>query len=330
MFEHSRLIHTFQATKITFECIRKFNGENTNAKIAQLLEIDQSEVEALCAYLLGENLLQTERPKKLDYRYSRQLNFLSSFETSCVSRHDLQQKLVSARVVVVGLGAIGTWVTESLARCGLGALTLVDPDTVEICNLPRQGLYSEADVGSLKVDAAKRRLRDLNSEIKVKATNLFVDCPEVLIPHIEDASVVINCSDIPDVTITNDIISLACFPLRVPHLLCGGYDGHSSFVGQTVIPFETSCWRCYAESQIYDISLKGFRHVPITAGNLEGGTLAPISCITANIHALEAMKLITGYYEAGLINRKAELDFLGYGLTYTQIPRNPHCSLCAQ
>ncbi len=328
LFEHSRLIHTFQVSDLACECIKLFDGTRTNTDIAQKLGLQKVEVQELCLYLNDQNILQLAHPEKVDQRYSRQLNFLSSFESALVSRYDLHERMLDATIVIVGMGSIGSWIAESLVRSGIGGITLIDCDIVDQSNLPRQALYAESDIGLKKVSAAANRLWQVNKSLNIKQIDTFVESPNDLASHIIDATVVVNCTDEPDVTTTNDIVSIACFEKCIPHVLCGGYDGHLSYIGQTVIPFKTSCWRCYSESMIYDKSLKGYKHIAVTSSKAQGGTLAPVSAIMANIHALEVIKIVTGYHASGMKNRKAEFDFLTYSLHFTDIPRNPRCTLC--
>lgn len=263
-------------------------------------------------------------------RYERQLNFFASFETEKISREKYLEKLENSTVVILGVGGIGSWLTESLIRSGVGRLRLIDPDIVELSNLPRQALYSENDIGKSKVEAAKDKLTYINSNTNIEWVQQFITSASELIPLIENSTLVINCSDNPSVSDTNDLVSEACFKLNIPHLLCGGYDGHLSFVGQTVIPYKTACWRCYSESGIYEKSLQGFSHVPITPSSVEGGTLAPITSITANLHAIEAIRVVSGYDKPTMINCKAELDFSSFTLHKTRIRKRKNCSLCGQ
>ena len=86
---------------------------------------------------------------------------------------DAIQKLQNARVAVFGLGGVGGYVVEALARSGLGSLDLIDSDTVSVSNLNRQILATHSTVGMLKVDAARNRVLDINPDCRVKTWPVF-------------------------------------------------------------------------------------------------------------------------------------------------------------
>ena len=86
---------------------------------------------------------------------------------------DAIQKLQNARVAVFGLGGVGGYVVEALARSGVGSLDLIDSDTVSVSNLNRQILATHSTVGMLKVDAARNRVLDINPDCQVKTWPVF-------------------------------------------------------------------------------------------------------------------------------------------------------------
>jgi molybdopterin/thiamine biosynthesis adenylyltransferase len=332
LFQSSRIVVSFETGTLTFECIKLFDGFHTIKAIAGKTGVSIPEIKSLVRSLKKENIIMevSTRNLKEKSRYNRQLNFFASFETEKILRERYLEKLENATVTILGIGGIGSWLAESLVRSGVGRLQLIDPDIVDLSNLPRQALYSENDIGKFKVEAAKDKLMIINSRANIEGARKFITSPSELLPFIENSTLVINCSDSPSVSDTNDIVSEACFKLNIPHLLCGGYDGHLSFVGQTVIPYKTACWKCYSESGIYEKSLRGFSHVSITSSSLEGGTLAPIASITANLHAIEAIRVISGYGKPTMTNCKAELDFSSFMLHKTRVRKRKNCSLCGQ
>ncbi|MDH3355772.1 MAG: molybdopterin-synthase adenylyltransferase MoeB, partial [Chromatiales bacterium] len=105
-----------------------------------------------------------------------------------------QQKLNSARVLIIGMGGLGSPVVTYLAAAGVGELVLVDFDTVDLSNLQRQIIHSTSSVGEPKVESARARIGEINPEVKVEtiATKLEGDA---LIKEVEKATVVVDCTD---------------------------------------------------------------------------------------------------------------------------------------
>lgn len=93
--------------------------------------------------------------------------------TALLLGDEAMDKLRSAKVAVFGLGGVGGYVAEALARCGIGALELIDHDTISITNINRQLLATRSTVGMDKVEAAKARVLDINPDIKVTARKTF-------------------------------------------------------------------------------------------------------------------------------------------------------------
>ena len=83
------------------------------------------------------------------------------------------EKLKNSRVAVFGLGGVGGYVAEALARAGVGALDLVDNDTVSLSNINRQILALHSTIGMPKIEAAKQRLKDINPNLKIECRNCF-------------------------------------------------------------------------------------------------------------------------------------------------------------
>ena len=87
---------------------------------------------------------------------------------------DAMEQLKKAHVAVFGIGGVGGYVTEALARCGVGSIDLIDNDTVSLSNINRQIIALHSTVGMLKTTVAAGRIKDINPEINVKEINTFV------------------------------------------------------------------------------------------------------------------------------------------------------------
>ena len=196
-----------------------------------------------------------------------------------------QRRLLAARVLVVGCGALGSVLANTLVRAGVGALRIVDRDFLELNNLQRQVLYDEQDVtaGLPKAVAAQNRLRQINSQVAIEAVVADVD-------HRNVGQLVSGVDLIVDGTDNFEIRYLmndAALRWNVPWI----YGGCIGAVGQTmtVLPGETPCFRCLHPE-------------PPPPGTTEtcdsAGILAPIINVVASIQACEGLKILTGHRDA--------------------------------
>ncbi|MFC5828903.1 HesA/MoeB/ThiF family protein [Nonomuraea insulae] len=142
-----------------------------------------------------------------------------------------QLRLKSARVLVLGLGGTGSHTAWTLAAAGVGRLHLVDPDAVELSNLNRQILYTEADIGRPKTEVALDRLRRVNSDIEITAERTAVDGPEELARLIDGWHVLALCADRPREPYgIQTWANRACARAGIPWV-SGGYHGPLVSVG---------------------------------------------------------------------------------------------------
>lgn len=209
-------------------------------------------------------------------RYGKQIRF------SAVGVEG-QQRLALSRVVVIGCGALGTVSANLLVRAGIGFLTIVDRDFVELDNLQRQVLFDESDVGLPKAIVARQKLRQVNSQIHVDGIVADVDFRNIeqLLHTPQRADAVIDATDNFDVRF---LINDACNK----HGLTWIYAGCLGAEGQvmTVIPGETACLNC--------LLLEG----PPPAGSAAtcdtAGILSTIINVIAAIQVNEAIKWCSG------------------------------------
>jgi molybdopterin/thiamine biosynthesis adenylyltransferase len=197
-----------------------------------------------------------------------------------------QQLLAQKTAVVVGCGALGSYIASHLVRAGVGRMVLADRDFVEWNNLPRQALYAEADAkqGVPKAVAAARRLRQLNSSVEIKehVVDVNADTVEDLVAG---ADVVLDGADNFEVRY---LVNEACVKLGIPWV----YGGVLGTYGLTaaILPGETPCLRC----------LLGPMPPPGAVLTCEtAGVLGPAVAIIAALEATEALKI--------LLDRREEL-----------------------
>ncbi len=125
------------------------------------------------------------------------------------------QKLKSSRVVIIGLGGVGSYAAEACARSSLGELTLVDYDTISLSNINRQIYALNSTINCSKVDIAKRRISDINPECKVDAKDIFLTPENLNELNLSSANYVIDAVD----NITAKIaIAKFCEEENIPHI----------------------------------------------------------------------------------------------------------------
>lgn len=330
LVEVTSTIVPFEVDRNTLNCVRLFDGTYTIEEISNRTNVPTTAVSQLISALEAAHVLETSARQRYDYqgtRFETQAHFFSGFASE--QSGDIQQKIGNASVVIIGVGGIGTWVAYGLVMAGVRNLTLVDPDTVELSNLNRQALFSADVVGHRKVTALHQKLQQFECELKVNEITEKILSVEALATVVADADLVICCADEPGTDEINRIVSQACYPGSIPHILCGGYDGHLGFVGPTIVPGESGCWFCYEQTLEHQLLSAGYEHLLITSAHVKGGNLGAISAIIANYHVLEALKVIGGFARPFLVNQVAEIDFLTYHAhlrPYHQLKECPVCS----
>ena len=223
-----------------------------------------------------------------------------------------QQAFLDSHVVIVGVGGLGSPAAMYLAAAGVGSLTLVDDDVVELSNLQRQLAHAESDLGKSKAESAVATLRGINSEVEVQAVNRRVGAAE-LGQLVSSADVVLDATDNFD---TRFAINRACLAAGVP-LVSGAA---IRLEGQVAV-FDSRL----STSPCYECLYKGGEGGDLTCA--DNGVLAPVVGIVGAMQALEALKLIAGFGEP-LIGRLLLLDASTLQWREMKLPRDPNCAAC--
>ncbi|GGI19806.1 MAG: molybdopterin-synthase adenylyltransferase MoeB [Oxalicibacterium faecigallinarum] len=225
-----------------------------------------------------------------------------------------QEKLLAGHALIIGAGGLGSPAALYLASAGVGTLTLVDNDTVDLTNLQRQILHTTSRVGQNKVDSGKEALAQINPDVRVIALNERVEGAR-LSELVAQASVVLDCSDN---FATRHAVNRACVAHRVP-LVSGAairFDGQISVFDSRT---DTPCYSClFPEDQQFD---------EINCGTM--GVFAPLVGIIGSMQAAEALRLIAGIGES-LAGRLLLLDARSMDWSSIKVARNPGCAVCGK
>lgn len=223
-----------------------------------------------------------------------------------------QKKLKNAKVLCIGAGGLGSPLTLYLTAAGVGKLGILDFDVVDFSNLQRQVIHSEKTVGELKVESAKNRLLELNSNIEIQTYNeRFVS--DNAMDIVKDYDIVVDGTDnFATRYLTND----TCVLLGKPNV----YGSIFRFEGQvSVFDAENGpCYRClYPEPPPPGL-------VPSCA---EGGVLGILPGVVGTLQASEVVKLIIGQGEP-LIGKLLFMDVLKMEPRILKLAKDPNCPIC--
>jgi molybdopterin-synthase adenylyltransferase len=256
-------------------------------------------------------------------RYDRQLPYLAEFGDP----RDVQRRLRSSEVVVLGCGGLGTWALGALAGVGVGRFVLVDHDTVELSNLNRQILYGEPDLGRQKVAVAAEWLERFDASIDVVTVARRVEGAADLHDTLTDADALVLVADWPPYELAR-WVNEACLARRVPFIVAAQQPPLLK-VGPTYIPGRGACLVCHESAvrrdfPLYDELAQQRRRDPWPAT-----TLGPASGIVGTLLGLEVLHLLVAEEPPATHDRALLLDMRSLETRWEAIERDPACSACA-
>ena len=224
-----------------------------------------------------------------------------------------QRRLLAAHALVIGAGGLGSPVALYLGTSGVGRITIVDGDCVDLTNLQRQIAHDLSRVGVPKAESAARSIAAINPTVRVNALHERADAARLL-ELVADADVVVDCSDN---FATRQAVNAACVARGRP-LVAGaaiGFDGQLS-VYDTRFP-ESPCYACAFPPD------PSFEDVACSAM----GVFAPLVGIVGSMQASEALKLVAGI-GTSVAGRLQMVDARTLEWTEIQVARNPDCPVC--
>ena len=240
-------------------------------------------------------------------RYSRQI-LLPRFDVAG------QEALKSARVLVVGAGGLGCPVALYLGAAGVGALTVVDDDTIELANLQRQIGFEQDQLGAAKAESLADRVRRINPLISVTAQTTRLEA-EALAVQVAEASVVVDCSDNFN---TRFSLNRACVRAGVPLVSGAAIRGEGQLSVFDPRRDDSPCYHClYPEQGNEDLTCS------------QAGVIAPLVGMIGAAQAMEALKVIAGVGRP-LVGRLLLLDAWDMEWREMTLARDPNCPVCGQ
>lgn len=310
--------------------LSEFNGYVKLKDIIKKFDFKQDDIIKLVDFLHLKHILikvDSIYPENLLSSKYRLINFLEEY---CYSTREVLQALehlAQKWVFVVGLGAVGTWIVDILARCGVKKFILVDNDKVELSNLHRQDFYTEQDIGRYKIDCVEERLQEIDDVELIKIYEMLDS--NFFIKHKEPFSLAINCADFPNVDTTTKIIGTECMKRKIPHIIGGGYNLHLTLIGQSILPFVSACHECFdmALEKINAPYVKNFKK--LHRQNRKIGSFTPLCTIAASLATLDAFKILCGFTNALVnTNKRIEFSIRDMDIKMFDITRNSKCKIC--
>ncbi|MEJ2765688.1 molybdopterin-synthase adenylyltransferase MoeB [Photobacterium sp. MCCC 1A19761] len=237
-------------------------------------------------------------------RYNRQI-ILRQFD------FDGQEALKASSMLILGAGGLGCASTQYLAAAGVGKLTLIDDDTVEVSNLQRQVLHSDATVGLLKVESAKQALQTINPNTQVDTLARRLDDSELL-PLIAQHSLVLDCSDNVE---TRNQLNRLCHQSRTP-LISGAAIRMEGQISVYTYQDDEPCYQCLS-------ALFGQQALSC----VEAGIMSPVVGIVGAVQAMEAIKVVAGMGQP-LNGKILMLDAMTMSWREMKLSKQPSCPVC--
>lgn len=223
-----------------------------------------------------------------------------------------QQKLINSHVVILGVGGLGSPVSMYLASAGVGELTLVDDDKVELSNLQRQIVHQFSSIDEFKVHSAKKTLLELNPECKVNTIEQRLS-ENQLDELMQNVTLVVDCSDNFE---TRFMLNRVCFKNSIP-LVSGAAIRWEGQLATFPMTQGAPCYRClYDEKTSNDQSCS------------QNGVVSPLVGIIGSIQALEVIKLLvnTGKPLLGRLMLFDALDMSWQTIKFNKLTNCPVCS----
>jgi len=276
---------------VVWSLLTAMDGTRTPAQIAAAVRADRPHlpepalvgaIDQLVATGFLEDAATAEDPAAGE-RYSRSTAYYSYVDrTPRASMTEVPHLIAAAHVTVLGVGGVGSTAAHALAASGVGGLTLIDPDVVELSNLNRQLLFTTKDIGRPKVDAAAERLTELRPDLAVDVRHSALTSAAEIADLFAESQVVLLCADTP--AEIEQWCNTAALTTTTPWV-SGAYDGPHVCVTRYDPP-HGPCWRC--------LRLQHYDRDPLPGETTPHMATAATTGLAGNLTAHVALAQITG------------------------------------
>ncbi|MCQ1059097.1 molybdopterin-synthase adenylyltransferase MoeB [Photobacterium sp. ZSDE20] len=237
-------------------------------------------------------------------RYNRQI-ILKQFD------FDGQEALKASSMLVLGAGGLGCASTQYLAAAGVGKMTIIDDDKVEVSNLQRQVLHNDSTVGMLKVESARQALQTINPNTTIETVAERLDDVS-LKALIEQHDIVLDCCDNVD---TRNQLNRLCFETKTP-LISGAAIRMEGQISVYTYQDNEPCYQCLSAL---------FGQQALTC--VEAGIMSPVVGIVGAVQAMEAIKVAAKMGQP-LTGKILMLDAMTMSWREMVLAKQPSCTIC--
>ena len=290
--------------------------ENLINKVAEETKYDKNDIECTIDYLIEEGFITNSDDinKILNNEfYNREKLY---FYMLC--EKNINFDILNKRILILGLGGIGSIVVQLLARAGFKKFIIVDNDKVEKSNLIRQLSYDLSDIGKLKIDVIDEKLSMISEDIDIKKINKFISDENDITDEVKMVDFVICTIDKPERKIRR-IINDVCVKLNVP-VLFSGFSEHVGMIGPFIVPNKTACLSCI-EKEENDIPLNNVKTVP---------SYGPLCSLISSIVSDQVINYFVKFKNDSLIGKTMMFNMYTYESKIINWEKNKTCKRCGE
>lgn len=258
-------------------------------------------------------------------RYFSNLAFFDTFASLTRAAASFQRDLLDAHVVFLGTGGVGSSVIQALAGAGVGSMTLLDNDVVEVRNFARQYLYRERDLGAPKVERAAEWVRAFDSRIVVRTVRRWIGGPDDVEPLLEDADLVVSGVDNP--LEIDSWVNQACVGRGVPFVRGGMWPRR--IVYYSVDPGRSPCLECSRQpSRLAPAANGASAEVMLTGLDRVNRGIGPVASMVGSLVSMEALRYLTGFAPPIAAGRHRFVDLVTGEEEVAAWQPWPECPVC--
>lgn len=266
-----------------------------------------------------------DHDNKIDHRYERNIRFYNYFTDD---PNEVQIKIQDFKATLIGCGGIGNLISNMLVNSGVGEITLIDDDVIEITNLTRQILFTENDVGKKKIDVLKNRLIERNSSANINCIDLGIK-KESDIEKLGKSDLFIVSADSP----RDFILWINKYAVKNKQAYINvGYIGDIAVVGPFYIPGVTSCFEC---SQLFETQLDKetsdmYYYCNIINKDFKNITFPSTNGVAASYAFMDIIKFIGKFSEPLSMNKRIGIHMDKIFIETQHIHKNKECKICSK